>query len=137
MRNFIRHPVDIPIKYYLGDIVDTKHEYLNNISEGGISFRSNIEIPIGTLIAIQIPIVKPVFTTEGIVVWCAPGDNHFDIGVEFTSLNNEFRARMVEQICYIEHYKKEVLQNEGRHLTTEDAAVEWIKKYAKDFPSLD
>ena len=41
---------------------------------------------------------------------------------------------MVEQICYIEHYKREVLKNEGRILSGKDAALEWVKKNAADFP---
>jgi hypothetical protein len=41
---------------------------------------------------------------------------------------------MVEQVCYIENYKKMVYQTEGRQLTTEEAAMEWIGKYASQFP---
>jgi hypothetical protein len=44
---------------------------------------------------------------------------------------------MVEQVCHIENYKKEVYQTEGRLLTAEEAAVEWIHKYASQFPNLD
>jgi len=44
-------------------------------------------------------------------------------------------VRMIEQICYIEHYRKEVLLNEGRRITSEQAALEWIEKYAQDFPT--
>ena len=41
---------------------------------------------------------------------------------------------MVEQVCYIESYKKVVYETEGRQLTTEEAAMEWIRKYASQFP---
>jgi hypothetical protein len=41
---------------------------------------------------------------------------------------------MVEQVCHIEQYKADVLKKEGRELTGEEAAKEWILKYAKDFP---
>jgi hypothetical protein len=44
------------------------------------------------------------------------------------------RARMVEQVCHIENYKKVVYQAEGRLLTAEEAAMEWISKYASQFP---
>jgi hypothetical protein len=47
------------------------------------------------------------------------------------------RARMVEQVCYIENYKKVVYQTEGRLLTAEEAAMEWICKYASQFPDPD
>jgi hypothetical protein len=39
---------------------------------------------------------------------------------------------MVEQVCHIEHYRKEVMVCEGRQLTSEDAAKEWVAKYASN-----
>ena len=43
---------------------------------------------------------------------------------------------MIEQICHIEHYRKEVERLEGRALSAHEAAGEWISKYAGDFPAL-
>ena len=43
---------------------------------------------------------------------------------------------MIEQICHIEHYRKEVARVEGRELSTQEAASEWISRYASDFPAL-
>ena len=34
------------------------------------------------------------------------------------------------------YMEKEILQQEGRDLTIEEAAREWIDRYAGDFPSL-
>jgi hypothetical protein len=42
---------------------------------------------------------------------------------------------MIEQICHIEHYRKEVKLVEGRELSSEEAADEWITRYAGDFPT--
>ena len=44
---------------------------------------------------------------------------------------------MVEQICHIEHYRIKVKENDGRDLNIEEAAQEWIEKYARDFPNFD
>ena len=41
---------------------------------------------------------------------------------------------MVEQVCPIEQYRHEMLKNEGRTLSSEEAALEWIQKYAPQFP---
>jgi hypothetical protein len=41
---------------------------------------------------------------------------------------------MVEQICHIEAYRRNILQTEGRVLDGRSAALEWIDKYAADFP---
>ena len=40
---------------------------------------------------------------------------------------------MVEQICHVEHYRRQVRQIEGRQLDGEEAAQEWVSKYAADF----
>jgi hypothetical protein len=42
---------------------------------------------------------------------------------------------MVEQICHIERYRNDVAQREGRQLTAEEAALEWISRYASSFPN--
>lgn len=44
---------------------------------------------------------------------------------------------MVEQVCYIEHYRAEIKLTEGRELGTEEAAKEWISLFASQFPHLD
>jgi hypothetical protein len=43
--------------------------------------------------------------------------------------------RMVEQICQICHYQREILEKEERSLSGAEAAAEWVAKYARDFPS--
>ena len=134
MRQYIRHPSDIPIEYELGDIVAQKEEYLNDIGEGGISFRAKNNIETGSIIMIRIPIREPIFEEKGIVVWCQKNNNLYDVGVKFKDASSEFRLRMIEQVCHIEHYKSEILEKEGRKLSGKEAAVEWISKYAKDFP---
>jgi hypothetical protein len=41
---------------------------------------------------------------------------------------------MVEQVCHIESYKQQILKSEGRKLSPEEAAVEWVSKFAANFP---
>jgi hypothetical protein len=53
--------------------------------------------------------------------------------ISFNTEQNSFTARMVEQICQIEHYRQEVEQLEGRILDSEEAAEEWLQRYAEDF----
>jgi len=137
MRQYIRHPTDIPIDYNIGDLVVDEREYLNNISHGGLSFQSKICIETGSKIMIRIPIREPLFEEEGIVVWCSERNEFYDVGIQFKNKLSEFRIRMIEQVCHIEHYKQEVLEKEGRNLSGKEAAAEWISKYAKDFPDIE
>lgn len=136
LRQFIRHPSDIPIQVELESVVSSRQEYLHNISAGGLCFRSRIALPPGTIIRIRIPLVRPIFQCSGRVVWCEPNGDEYDVGVQFEAATAAFRLRMVEQICHIEQYKREAAR-EGRILTSEVAAMEWISKFAADFPTFE
>ncbi|EXJ13697.1 PilZ domain-containing protein [Imhoffiella purpurea] len=133
-RQFLRHPSDMPISYSLREVVADHSDYLRNIGEGGLCFRSRIAIMPGTGIHIEIPIAEPVFEAEGIVVWCREGGDSYEVGVRFEGIDVEYGLRMVEQVCHIEHYRREMLEREGRALSGEEAAMEWIQKYAERFP---
>ena len=134
MRQFIRHPTDIPIKYSLHDGPGDIRENLHNINEGGLCFGAHSEIPSGTTIRIVIPVCEPPFKAEGKVVWCRRTDDHYSVGVRFEDSATEFAIRMVEQVCHIEQYRRDILKDQGRSLSSEEAAAEWISKHAEDFP---
>ncbi len=133
MRNFIRHPVDIPIEIHHAGLVSPQEQLLQDIGVGGLSLQLDHSLEKGTMVDIKIPISKPPFETKAKVVWCEKKGQQFNIGVEFKEEKEAFRARMVEQVCYIQHYKKEIAEREGRILNGREAAQEWISKYAKNF----
>lgn len=137
-RRFIRHPSDIPIvaDYRLSRLKSVESERLKNISAGGLSFLSGNELDVGKAVRIVIPVVDPAFEIAARVVWCAKTNGTFDVGVEFLEPDKIFKARMVEQVCHIEHYKREVFEKEGRVLTSQQASLEWITKCAADFPRM-
>ena len=135
MRQFIRHPSDIPIEYCVTRLGSGRREHLNNISQGGLCFRTPKALQRGCIIRITIPVREPAFETTGTIVWCRRTNGYYDVGVQFADANTEFSVRMVEQICQIHHYQKEVLTKEGRSLSGPEAAAEWVAKYARDFPS--
>ena len=74
------------------------------------------------------------FDADGVVAWCRPEANGYSVGVQFADASTQFGLRMVEQVCHIEHYRADVLREEGRVLTREQAAREWIELYAAEFP---
>jgi hypothetical protein len=78
---------------------------------------------------------EPPFEVTGTIVWCRRTKDHYHVGVQFADVNTEFSVRMVEQICQICHYQREVFEKQGRSLSGEEAAAEWVAKYARDFPS--
>jgi len=136
MRKFIRHPFDIPIEFEVltSKIHDTPR--LSNISYGGLCFQSTAPLKVGEEIKVRIDVTAPAFETQVQVVWCKDCETYFEIGTQLTDSDEAYRVRMVEQICYIEHYKRETWMKEGRHLTAEQAAQEWIERFAEDFPAI-
>jgi len=134
MRKYIRHPSDIPIEFNINNVDEEQRLSLSNISEGGLSFFSTVKLDVGSYIHIRIPVVDPPFETKGRVAWCTEVDERYEIGAEILGKDQVYRTRMVEQICHIEHYKNEVCKNEGRCMSGKEAAMEWINKYASDFP---
>lgn len=136
IRQYIRHPSDIPIEFMLTDAGQQVDDHLKDISIGGLSFRSVRSVPVDTIVQIEIPLVRPQFRATARVVWCHSENEHYDVGVEFLDRDEAYGARIVEQVCHIEHYRQEVLQREGRVLSSEEAAFEWIRKYAETFPKI-
>lgn len=137
-REYIRHPIDIPI--HVSQQEGKQDEFdvrLNNVSVGGLAFRASTFIEAGNHITILIDAVKPSFEVKALVQWCHKMDEDYDIGVQFSDNEDAFRVRMVEQVCYIEQYRQQVWRQEKRQLSGEAAASEWIEKYAHQFPSLD
>lgn len=139
MRSYIRHPSDIPIEYQVDEQAESVagQEHLHDISAGGLSFTSTHALVAGSLITIRISNVVPAFVARARVAWCRSEGDSFVVGVAFTESSDLFRARMVEQVCHIEHYKAEVFAAEGRKIDGEEASREWIQKFAKEFPRLD
>lgn len=136
-REFVRHTVDVPLEVEtLGDGARLR-EHGINIGHGGLAFLSSTCPRVGDMLRIRIPTVQPPFEADARVAWCRPeGGNHL-VGVQFLDPAAAFRSRMVQQVCSIENYRREVERVEGRALTTQEAAAEWIAKYAGRFPDAE
>ncbi len=103
-----------------------------------ITLRADLPVTRGTRasLGVQIPVVAPPFEARGEVVWCRRVDACYELGIQFSSEADAFAARMVEQLCYIERYRNEVLTREGRVIDSQTAASEWINKFAASFPHI-
>ncbi len=135
MRRYTRHPASIPIEVKARS--DLKHGTHNvvNLGIGGLAFRSDREFAQGEPVEIRIPFVQPPFGAQARVCWCKPHGDGFELGVEFLNQDDAYMARMVEQVCHIDNYRKAILRSEGRELSPDEAAREWIAKYAAKFPN--
>ena len=136
-REFIRHTAGVPIEVRAVPGSDPVTLESSNVSVGGISFVSDVDYPLGSIISIRIGEVDPPFEANARVVWTSPERGRFCIGVNFLDASDAFRARMVEQVCSIERYRQQVEEREGRVLTAPEAAAEWIARYAGRFPEAE
>jgi hypothetical protein len=140
IRKFIRHPTDVPIHVTLDWAEDeddeTVDQTITNVSLGGLAFMSQKPLEVLQRVRVSIPVLRQDNHLVGNVVWCEKSGNSYEVGIEFEKSRDVFRLRMIEQICHIEQYRNEVERLEGRVLSTQEAAGEWISKYAGDFPAL-
>lgn len=146
MRKYIRHPSDIPIDFQIDEADTPVVHKMKDISMGGLCFSTDRHMERGTKIHVHIPVAMQVntdpsesglfdrFEADGVVAWCRAEGNGFAVGVQFADPDTQFGLRMVEQVCHIEHYRYDVLQVQGRQLTSEEAAKEWVERYAAEFP---
>ena len=126
----------MPIRFELCGDLPWRDEYLRNVGEGGLCFATAIALDPDIAIRLTIPILGQQYVIEGAVVWCRPVAPGFEVGVRFFTPQDRFCVRMVEQLCYIEDYRRQVEAEEGRRLSSEQAAEEWIERFADQFPNL-
>lgn len=135
-RRYIRHPSRIPIRYDLHGDIDHRDDVLRNVSEGGLCFATNVLLEVGQSIHLAIPLLGESYEVDGLVAWCRETLYGYEVGVRFMTPQDRFSVRMVEQLCYIEDYRQQVERQEGRQLSSEQAAEEWIARFAEHFPGL-
>lgn len=134
MRRFVRHAASIPIEVRTRFDPSWPSGDARNVSHGGLAFHTDQAMEPGTLVEIAIPWVYPRFETTARVAWCELAQPGWELGVEFLSAEDAFRGRMVEQVCQIEQYRRHVLEVEGRELSSDEAAREWIARFGHRFP---
>jgi hypothetical protein len=105
-----------------------------DVSAGGLSFSTDHFIPPGETVHVNIYVQDPSFEADCEVKWCKRVEGYYHVGVRFKDSAEAFSFRMVEQVCHIEHYKRKVQTDQGRDISSEEAAQEWIAKYAGEFP---
>ena len=129
-------PIQVTLDWVEDENDETVDQTITNVSLGGLAFMSQQPLEVLQRVRVCIPLLQQDNHLVGNVVWCEKSGKGYEVGIEFEKSRDVFRLRMIEQICHIEHYRKEVERLEGRALSAQEAAGEWISKYAGDFPAL-
>ncbi|TIH06859.1 PilZ domain-containing protein [Pseudomonas leptonychotis] len=133
MRHFLRHPSDMPVELVLRKQAYVPRQRLNNISLGGVACNSSRAFRSGTAIELRIPLFGEHARYPGLVAWCRKQKGQYLVGIAFVDEDTLFRARMVEQVCQIEHYRHQREKELGCSLSVETVAQEWIAQHAAEF----
>lgn len=137
MRKFIRHPSSIPVQIREIETGNATVSSLVNVSYGGLALHYDGHVQPGTEVELSIIAIDPRIRLRGIVMWCRAHSGGYELGLMFQNDNDVFRLRMVEQLCHIEDYRREEECRQGRSISSEEAAAEWIEKFAGTFPATD
>lgn len=132
---FIHHQRAYPLNYkcLLPDIED---EYsTDGQGDTGLLFHSEKYLKPGTAIEATVTLNKRLEKIRGRVVMVRDREDYYEIGLWLGHQEDASRARIVEQICYIEEYIREKKFREGPFVLNRDrAAEEWISKYSAGVP---
>lgn len=131
-RQYPRHTSDLPVAVTFGEVLASESTYLNDISAGGVGFNAMVPLEPGAVLILQLPPGRPVLSTPIKVVWCRQVGLMYAVGAEFLSKNMTLRERIVEMVQQIEDYRSTTAR-EGRSLSAQHAALEWIDRFGKDF----
>lgn len=134
MRQFLRHPCDLPVELIIRKQTFLPRQRLYNISLGGVACNAPRGFRRGTSVELHIPLLGDAARCPGVVAWSRKQANDYLVGVAFIDEDTLFRARMVEQVCQIEHYRRQRELESGEALSIEGTALEWIAHNAADFP---
>lgn len=127
---YIQHPNNVDIEFFPQSSVSSESDCLPL----GLICNQDTEYPLGTVLSVSHPQLSEELKIEAVVVWCRRQKNGYQIGLGFRTEEDLYRVRMLEQLCHIQLYQKE-MRSEGRKLSQENAAKEWIAQYAAHFPA--
>jgi hypothetical protein len=133
MRRFLRHPSDMPIELKPRNQARLPRQRLNNISLGGVACNCTERLQSGTPVRLRIPLFGEQASCNGVIAWCEEAPTGYLVGIAFDE-DSLFRARMVQQVCQIERYRREREEQLGAEMGIEEVAEEWLNEHAEACP---
>jgi Tfp pilus assembly protein PilZ len=135
IRKYVRQVTGIPVEVALdySENINVGDDTITNISLGGLALVAEDPLDIGESIQVRCPILNNEVQLSGKVVWCEKSLRGYEIGLEFDDPAEIERMKMIDQICDIEKFRTQVAEQEGRHLSSEQATREWVSQYTGNF----
>ena len=123
--------------------LDFNHSYqveddsITNVSLGGLCFIASDRLELNESIQVRFPALNQEHSLDGKVVWCHKTVKGYEVGLEFDDPDEVERLRTIDHICQIESFRQEQEKSAGRKLSSEQAALEWVSRYAGEFSALN
>jgi len=139
IRRQIRHvtgiPIEVSLEYHQN--YQAAEDTITNVSLGGLCFVADDRLEIDEAIQVRFPVLDEETHIDGKVVWCNKTTKGYEVGLEFNDPAEVERLKMIEQIRQIENFRSDMEQQIGHKLSSEQAAREWVSKYAGEFSALN
>lgn len=135
IRKHVRHVTGVPVEVRV-EYSNNLSDGITNISHGGLSFIASDKLEAGEVIKVGCPLLKQESSLSGKVAWCKKTAAGYEVGLEFNDPAEVERMKMVEHICQIESFRRQIEETEGRQLSGEQATREWVSRFAGDFSAL-
>jgi Tfp pilus assembly protein PilZ len=135
IRKYVRQVTGIPVEVTLdySENINADDGTITNVSLGGLALVTEDPLDISESIQVRCPILNNEIELNGKVVWCEKSLRGYEIGLEFDDPAEIERLKVIDQICDIEQFRTQVAEQEGRHLSSEQATREWISQYTGNF----
>lgn len=136
-RKFFRHPIRVPIRLRLAERTEDISSESHDLSLGGLNFSWPKKITRGTLLNISIPVKDKLFELRAKVVYCKEDRRsaRFQTGVSFVDFPSAFKARLAEEVLEILEFQKKMASQLGHDVSEEEAASQWVRESASNFPN--
>jgi c-di-GMP-binding flagellar brake protein YcgR len=134
-RYYSRHPIRVPMSLHLiANQTDVRSESVD-LSLGGLSFLWRDRLSKGNFLDISIPVKEKLFAIKAKVVYSKEDrkTGRFKTGVLFCDVPSACRARLAEEALEILEYRKQMSSELGRDISEEEAAEQWVQKFASSF----
>lgn len=136
-RKYLRHSMAAPLSCAVRAANAEEVVGLLDISDGGACFSSTKSYAKGQAIELRFPVFKDCSVIPGAIAWTrpdkdVPGSHRY--GIKFADETDKAMLRLVEMICHIMTYRAMQEHLTGKTMSADDAARDWLSKYADTFP---
>lgn len=131
---FVAHPKDLPFEITLIEDQAFPPSIGERAGFVGITCLASQCFETGCSVRVTLEEIDPNFCVTGRVAWCDQEVGEYRIAIEFPIKDECYCVRMIEQLSQIEHYRRQE-KTHGRRLNYNEAAAEWIQKFAATFPA--